>query len=470
MYKPYSLLMPAMLAALLGGCAGKGDSAPPPSDLAATAGDGRVKLTWTATPGVDYWLFSATDSSLTAFNWTGLKYGHAYISAPEPFYLCGLIDDMTYYMAANARIDGGPGGASSATVNATPYNVSTRAWTLNTVPSAVWPPNITPTTPDLFGTGYTSLTTCSNMAHSAAGRFMSVGAGGALYVSNDGMTWNVPASPPAGFTSDLHAVTGNAINQNNPTNPSLLWIAVGAGGNSIYSNDLTSDTWTAGNSTSVTTSNLNAITHYGTTFVAVGDAGTVVTTTDGITWTVHPITTVTTSNLNGITHGSYYVAVGDNGTILTSVDANSWTSHTVTNAAVTSNLRKVAYFGSIIVAVGDGGAIVTSKDNGVTWYSSSTSPTANNLVGIAVEPLAYDYTNTALMPDAWLGVIPTAQFVVMDNLGNVYRSVTGTDPNANGLTWDPTSIATGIANANGLVSSGFGYVAVGNAGATASAF
>jgi len=62
-------------------------------------------------------------------------------------------------------------------------------------------------------------------------------------------------------------------------------------------------------------------------FVAVGDSGTILTSSDGTSWT--SITSGISNNLRGITHGnSTFVAVGQSGTILTSSDSTSWTSRT----------------------------------------------------------------------------------------------------------------------------------------------
>ena len=449
-----------MATPLLSGCYGKGSSADPPTNFTPAAGDGRVVLTWTSVPGVDYWLFTATDPSLTAFNWTGLAHAYARINAPTPFYMCGLIDGLPYYFAANGRINGGPGGPSSPTVTATPYNASAAAWT---------PASGVPSTTNLNGVGYTSLTTCGNIATiSSTGMFAAVGSGGAIFTSPDGKIWNTPTSP---ISTDLYAVTGYAANQNNPTSPGLRWVAVGAGGASVYSLD--GITWSIGNAyNSGSLANpgnyaLRSITRVGSTFYTVGDAGTIISSPDGITWTHRPYNAAnaTTQNLNGVTHGGIYVAVGDSGTILTSGDGNTWTTQT---SGTTNKLRQVASFGSIYgnvyVAVGDGGTIVTSKD-GATWNAQTLSGTPN-LVGITAESRAVDPVTA--IADSSLGFISTAQFVAIDSTGNAYTSV-------NGYTWTPsvgTGISCGTATScmNPLVSSGFGYVAAGDAGATAYAF
>ena len=448
MNKLFYLLIATMATSMLGGCFNNGSTAPPPTGFTATPGDGRVRLNWTATPDVDYWIFTATDPSLTAFNWINLPNSGAYPSANSPFYVCGIFSGTPYYFAANGRIDGGPGGPSSLTISATPYNASTLAWIVGATPSLI---------PNLLSVGYTSLTTCSNNATSAAGGFVTVGTGGAIFTSNDGMSWAAPTTPPPAFSTDLYAVTGYAANQNNPGNPALRWVAVGTGGASVYSLD--GDTWAVGNpfnSNSIANPNnyaLRALTQVAGTFLAVGDTGTILSSTDGIIWTAQ--NSGNTNNLQSVSRGIIYTAVGDSGTILTSVDGNSWTSPTA--PVITATLRQVTSFGSIIVAVGDGGTIVTSTDSGATWTSQALTGTPN-LVEIAAESQLV----INAIADPLLGYIANAQFIAIDSLGNAYTS-------PNGITWS-TAASTGAASVNALVSSGFGYVAVGNAGVTASAF
>jgi hypothetical protein len=461
--KLYCLLIVAIATSLLSGCLDNGSKADPPANFAATPGDGRAILTWTPNFSVDYWVFTATDASLSAFNWSSLANAHAYINAGTPFYICGLMTSTAgstnwtpYYFAANGRSNGGPGGASSPTVSATPYNAIDKAitaggWTVSPVPS----------TANLYGVGYASLTTCSNSLASAAGIFSAVGAGGAIFTSSDGKTWTAPANVPSGLP-DLYAVTGNAVYLNNPASPGLLWIAVGAGGASVYSND--GINWVAGGASNATTNSLRSITHSGSTFIAVGDYGTILSTfpnaitPNGITWT--PQTSGTSVNLLGVTHGNFYTAVGENGTILTSSGSGTWIAQPVGGLPLTpQTLRQVASYGNITVAVGDNGTIVTSVNNGGQWSLQSTLPGAPNLVSVAVE---FQVAAPGTVIDPVLGVVPYAQFVAVDSSGNAYTS-------ANGAHWSGP-FSTGISSSNALVSSGFGYVAAGNAGATAYAF
>ena len=467
MKKLFYVLIAAMATSLLGGCGlGTGSSAPPPPwantnaplfnspDNGATAGDGRVELQWIPTSGVEYWVFAATNSALTAFNWTGLANAQALVAAPTPSYMCGLIDNLPYYFATNGRIDGGPGGASSSTITATPYDASTK-----------WLRNITSFTSPIYGLGYTSLTTCANnTALSATGTFAAVGQGGAIFTSADGISW-AQQTTPVGFSANLNAVAGYAANQNNATTPGLRWVAVGNGGASVYSLD--GITWTVGNPANSSSSanpgnnTLRSITQVGGTFWAVGDKGTVINSSDGINWN-SAWASITTNNLNGISYaGGVYVAVGDSGTIMTN-------GTLVTPAPTIQKLNQVAAiataYGSIYVAVGANGTIVTSDSyHGTGAWTAMALPGAPNLVGVTVESRGVEtqtaYTNAPL-PDSKLGFIASAQFVAIDDAGNAYTSLNGYDWTT---TANPTGkIPTGTTSLNAIVSSGFGYIAAGN--------
>ncbi len=77
-----------------------------------------------------------------------------------------------------------------------------------------------------------------------------------------------------------------------------------------------------------------------TTFVIVGELGTIYTSTDGTEWTSQ-LTTLGTTFLSGVTHGdSTFVAIGEAGAIATSPDGVVWTRQV---ADTTKSLFDVAY-------------------------------------------------------------------------------------------------------------------------------
>ena len=83
--------------------------------------------------------------------------------------------------------------------------------------------------------------------------------------------------------------------------------------------------------------------------------------------------------LNAVAYGGgQFVAVGDNGTIITSTDGYNWTNRSF---GVFPYLRGVAYADGEYAAVGDGGVILVSS-NAATW-TQLPSVSGNSLHGIA---------------------------------------------------------------------------------------
>ena len=83
-------------------------------------------------------------------------------------------------------------------------------------------------------------------------------------------------------------------------------------------------------------------------FVAVGDNGIILTSSDASTWTTG--TSGTTDYLKGgVTYiNSVFMTVGDNGTILSSTNSTSWNQ---INSGTTENLREIKYLNGLYLIV-----------------------------------------------------------------------------------------------------------------------
>jgi hypothetical protein len=250
-----------------------------------------------------------------------------------------------------------------------------------------------------------------------SGRYLAVGNGGALFSSTtgDGGTWT---ATPSGVTVNLNGIVGGG-----------LAVAVGDGGTVISSTDGT--TWTP--QTSGVSTRLNAITVGQGLFVVVGDGGVILRSSDGTTW--QPSTSGTTQDLVGVTSlGTTLVALGANGTLLTSPDGVTWTARTT---GVTATLRHAAAGASRFVAVGDAGTLITSTDT-ITW-TVQTAPTSQTL----------------------RRVVLGSRLVAAGDNGTVLLS-------DDGLTWTVANSGT-TAQLRGLLRGiAFNYVAVGAGGANIS--
>jgi hypothetical protein len=199
----------------------------------------------------------------------------------------------------------------------------------------------------------------------------------------------------------------------------LFTVLTGSGG--IYTSG-TGATWTA--RTSGVSTSLNAVWFDGTTWVVVGDSGVILTSTTGTTFTAQ--TSGTTQNLLGITKLSTttWIAVGANGTILTSPNAVTWTAR---SSGTSVELRSVAVAdlggGTFkAIAVGASGVGVSSAD-GTTWSSaianSATDPTGATVSLSDLNSVRY-YTFTPP------GGTSTNYWIVTGDHGVIATSTNGT--------------------------------------------
>ena len=326
-------------------CGGSGSSAPAPvGGITVAPGNGQVTITWNAVPGVDYWLmYAATAEPINLKSPPGL---HAWMTnVTSPYVLTGLANGVAYSFAIDGRINGGPGGPQSPSVAVVPRPAG-GSWVANT-------PTSDKGTIRSLSLG---LSTDGNQY------YLAVGDGSRIYSSADAYTWSAPLSgvPQMNYTASTY-FNGNymVLGRN------------GSASNIYYSADLS--TWKA--ATTVVTSGLNAVTTNGTSLVAVGDAGAIFYSIDGLSWTAGVVPAGLTANLYGVaySYSGKWIAVGQGGTMLSSTDGLNWSAVSVP-AGAGQSLRAVGGYGSIWVAAGSGGSVIVSQDNGVTWAAPTTLP------------------------------------------------------------------------------------------------
>ncbi len=195
--------------------------------------------------------------------------------------------------------------------------------------------------------------------------------------------------------------------------------------------------WTA--QSSPTTANLNGVVYNGSRYVAVGDGGVIVTSTNGTTWSLAS-SSPTTDDLFDVTWtGTQFIAVGGmqnaSTTILTSTDGDIWTTPT-TLPSLSQPLNAVASASTnTLVAVGPVGQIAMVSGDGGNIWSQVTITTA----------ASWDLDDIL-----WTG----SQFVAVGVSGTVRTS-------PDGLTWTDHSTGTNFIYKS-VAYSGTRYVAVGN--------
>jgi len=399
-------------ASLIGLSACQGKSDPPgsaPANVQAFEGDGAVLVTWDAMPDLVYWIFFQPGTDVTAAEIGSIAIKNAV--TPRAVIGLVNDTQYAFVMNATQR-DSAAGPSSPVvtaktrlagdfwTVGTTPIapqNLNALALGGNrfvTVGNAgaifygdfnygssnplgvtAWTPPLTPpTAADLSAVIFN-------------GTFVALGTNGAVLTSGDGFTWTVQHVVSSAVVTGLNGLAFGFI-QGAPT-----YIAVGNGGQMYTTSDLTKE-WTLDTSAN-TTSHLTSIALLNGAFFVTGANGTLLlnkgdgtgwsaVATGGVTSTLRSATFMPNAPLGAVR----FVAVGDGGTILTSTDAavaTSWTP--VALPPVTQNLLSVTVGGATgfrFLAVGQGGAAVFGDSvinslpvSNIQWNAASQPPTSD---------------------------------------------------------------------------------------------
>jgi hypothetical protein len=208
--------------------------------------------------------------------------------------------------------------------------------------------------------------------------------GQVLTVAGGVPTWATPASGAITWTQRQNANNGNVQFDSIATNGSTIYVAVGQLGY-LYSSTDSGITW-ASRTSGFGSNQIQSVTYGNGIFVAVGNNGTITSSTDGITWTARTAG-VSTNTLNCVEYvNNVFIAVGagaagGTGGITTSTDGITWTKRT-TPASTSPNLFSIAYGNGYYVAVGQFSTTAgIYSTNFTTWTALPTSlPSTMNYV------------------------------------------------------------------------------------------
>jgi hypothetical protein len=382
-----SRLVVLFLALSLAACLNQ-PSAPAgaPANFSVTAGENRAVLKWDNVPGLTYWVYYKAGSGVT----TG---DHDYIGTgfTSPAVITGLANGTQYAFIVNASNNGSKTGPATAVMTATPRLLGPAVpWTVGTPLSGnalnsvafnssyyvavgdganvfTAPHSYTSTGGVTAWSQVTSLpfgagTNLSSVIHDGS-EFVVLGDDGSITISGDLVNWIARTAIAGAPPMNALAYAGGPV-----------YIAVGAGG-AIYRDTVSGITspWTAVNSGTV--QDLYGVSYVNGLFVAVGAAGTLLTSPDGITWTTR--NSNTNNNLRHVAYGltgsgvARYVAVGDAGTIVSSTDAVTWTSQTI---PTTQSFYSVCFGPDLqFIAVGTAGTLAYSTTGADGSWSVANS-------------------------------------------------------------------------------------------------
>ena len=161
-------------------------------------------------------------------------------------------------------------------------------------------------------------------------------------------------------------------------------------------------------------------------FIAVGAAGTILSSTNGTNWV--SVSSPTTNSLVNVAYlNSRYIAVGEKGTLVTSTDGTSWT---MVPTGVTNSLNSSAYGAGAYVVVGFQGTVLWSS-TGLSWakqagistslYLNSVTFGAGTFIAItSLGDVIQSFDGSFWTPETALGGYPNqvaylnGRFIIMD--------------------------------------------------------
>jgi len=394
-----------------------------PSNLQVDPGDGQVTVSWDQQPGLTYWIFFQAGTTVTAAA-PGVP---LIFDARSPRIVFPLTNGTQYAFVMNATNQDSKAGPSTPVVvkvprlsgavwrsgvSLGPQNLNGVAYnpTLNRIVAVGSSPPGTPPTPTIFAgdfnytstipPGVTAWTPATSIPAGFASdlsavmfsvsQFIALGTDGSILTSPDGNTWTSATSIPSGGAAGPRM---NSIAFGTVSN-ATIYVAVGDGG-SIFTSTDNLITWAP--AASNTPKDLYNVSSPNGTFVATGANGTLLTSPDASIWTLVQ-NLPTSSALRGATYGTgsaagasaQYVVVGDSGTIVTSANGTSWSATTLPGLP---NLRAIR-FGTRFVAVGQElvlgqGATVVYSDDAINWSPPSSVPGSADLAAIIFTPAMY---------------------------------------------------------------------------------
>lgn len=278
---------------------------------------------------------------------------------------------------------------------------------------------------------------------------------GIAMVSNAlGFDWNWTSYPQTNNLSGICYAGGH-------------YVAIGNVGTVLTSTD--GQQWSAARTN--TRNSFNGITYAGGQFRVLGNGGMVYSSPDGLVW--DSVQTPTTLALTSLAYGKgLYVASGRQGQMASSKDFRTWT---LIPASIYDNIQAILFHDDQFLLVGQNGAIFTSPD-AITWTrrSSGTTHDLNSLVHDGSHYFAAGDSGTVLRSKdgvVWTDIsAPTKEKLLGIATGDGRVVAVGTTSTSvssvHDSTWTPSTMGTPSAtlSTRAVAFAEGRFIAVGNRG------
>lgn len=276
------------------------------------------------------------------------------------------------------------------------------------------------------------------------GYFVAVGTNGAAAVSyDDGRSWVSINEVRNAFNS----LTINGVDYLNDR-----FIVYGDGGGIAIGTPVNNREWGEASMPSGAKS-ITAIAVSDQRAVAVSLGGKIYHSTNGQNWTLSR--PVTSNNLNKVIFdsvGKVFIASGEKGTVLRSSDGISWSS-SVTGS--TSSLQGAARLGKSLYAMGPANAIMESTNNAATWRRISSTQVTRPVVDVSsssgilfavadrgtcfVSNKGNDFWRarpiTGMAGGAFGGAVYNGDYYIVGEKGQMFSTKVSTAASASRVTW-----------------------------------
>lgn len=201
----------------------------------------------------------------------------------------------------------------------------------------------------------------------------------------------------------------NIRNLNSVTTNNSSFVAVGDDGTIYYSFD--AETWSfVGDNSKPTTQKLNKVIWNGSKFIAVGDNGTIITSETGVSWTAQSDVNITENLKNINYYDGLYVVLNDSQDLYYSFDLSNWEKRTTNQSNTLKDLVFVNSLGDEgkYILVGSGATVIYSEP--VYNWASATSSTTNGVVTtVSITNGGFGYSQNNVPPIIFESIKPNRE-------------------------------------------------------------
>jgi len=215
---------------------------------------------------------------------------------------------------------------------------------------------------------------------------------GRLFASTAGLVWNI--------VEDRYGYSINGITSTD-SDPATVFYVHSSGGLARSTDDINWDHYYSISNSTGTVSTINSVTYGNNVYVAGGNGGILVTSTDGRSWL--SLKSITTTTIQNVYYSSgEYLVTGNNGLFLRTTN-DFLTTSTVTTG-ITTTIFTSLKTNTGFYLIGRSGADIQTSTNLTRWLRYGATITSIPSISNTSALIATTFTNQTLTSSNWLGM------------------------------------------------------------------